>query len=93
VNVFPKEGKVPGRRWVLLVLAAIVGFVGSGVLKSPAAILTVLAALFVTVFVIALAFSMLTEPSPLEPESDEAVARQVFTEAPQVQQEALYGSP
>lgn len=77
---------------MLLVLAAAIGFVGSGVARSPAAILTVLAALFVAVFVIALAFSMLTEPSPLEPELEDVVNRPAYSEARQVQHEAVYGS-
>jgi uncharacterized membrane protein YfcA len=93
VSVLPKESGTSGRRWILLVPAAVIGFVGSGAMRSPAAILTVLAALFLGVFVIALAYSMLTEPSPIEPEDLETVGRQAYAEAPQVQQEALYGSP
>jgi uncharacterized membrane protein YtjA (UPF0391 family) len=92
VSVLPREGESSGRRLILLLVAAVVGFVGSGAARSPAAILTVLAALFVAVFVIALAYSMLTEPSPLEPEVEALASRPAYTEAPQVQHEAVYGS-
>lgn len=81
------------RRWVALGVAALAGFVASGATLSPAAMVTLLAILFVAVFLVALAISMLTEPSPLERESGEASAGTAYSEARPVQQEAIYGSP
>lgn len=94
MSVLPKEGGVPGgRRWLALLLAGIAGFIGTSGATSPATVLTILAVLFVAVFLIALAYSMLTEPSPIEPAIDEGTHRQGYPETPQVQHEAVYGSP
>ena len=71
----------------------VVGFVGSGTALSPAAIVTILAVLFVAVFLVALAISMVTEPSPLEPEISEVGTGAAYAETPPVQREAAYGSP
>ena len=76
-----------------IILAAVVGFVGSGTALSPAAMVTILAVLFVAVFLVALAISMVTEPSPLEPEGIEAGPGPSYSEVPPVQGEAVYGSP
>ena len=80
------------RRWMAIVLAAVLGFVASGTALSPTAMVTILAVLFVAVFLLALAISMLTEPSPLEQESIEASTGTAYSEPPQVQREAAYGS-
>ena len=77
---------------MVLVLAALGGFVGSGGATSRVAIITVLLALFVAVFIIALGYSMVMDPNPFEPEFGSATIRQSYAEAPSVQQEAVYGS-
>lgn len=83
-------GVKPGRRVLALLLAAGIGFLGSGAALSPVAMITILAVLFIAVFLVALAISMLTEPSPLDPEQ-EAGTEQSYAEAG-VQREAAYGS-
>jgi|RhiMetdeSRZDD1v2_1073273.scaffolds.fasta_scaffold2540173_2 hypothetical protein len=81
------------RRWMAIILAAVAGFVGSGSALSPAALVTILAVLFVAVFLVALAISMVTEPSPLELERSEVSTGSGYAEASPVQGEAVYGSP
>ena len=90
------EGQAPGRRWLVLVLAGIAGFVGSGGGLTPGRIVTVLLSLFVAVFLVALALSLLMEPSPIEADllgESEPTNRKAYAgEVPKVQHEAAYGS-
>ena len=65
-TVTEKDGEVRGRRWLVLMLAGIAGFVGSGGALTPGKIVTVLLSLFVAVFLVALALSLLTEPVTAE---------------------------
>src|SRR5690349_20478892 len=65
-TVNEKDGEVRGRRWLVLPLAGIAGFVGSGGVLTPGRIVTVLLSLFVAVFLVALALSLLTEPVTAE---------------------------
>ena len=85
------KDRKPGRRWFVLVLAAFAGFMGSGGAMSGGAILTVLLGLFIAVFFIALAYSMVTEPSAFEPEL-EATGGFADNAAAPVASEAVYGS-
>src|SRR6185369_4747569 len=48
-----KDGETRGRRWLVLMLAGIAGFVGSGGALTPGKIVTVLLSLFVAVFLVA----------------------------------------
>jgi hypothetical protein len=81
----------PRRRWFVLVLAAVAGFMGSGGAISGGTIVTVLVGLFVAVFFIALAYSMVTEPSAFEPELG-ATGSYADNAAAPVATEAVYGS-
>ena len=81
----------PRRRWFVLVLAAVAGFMGSGGAISGGAIATVLVGLFIAVFFIALAYSMVTEPSAFEPELEATGGYPDNATAP-VAGEAAYGS-
>ena len=79
-----------GRRWFVLVLAAIAGFMGSGGAMTSGAIIPVLLGLFIAVFFIVLAYSMVTEPSPFEPELEPE--RYSDSAAAPVAGEAVYGN-
>ena len=61
-----KDGETRSRRWLVLMLAGIAGFVGSGGALTPGKIMTVLLSLFVAVFLVVLALSLLTEPVTAE---------------------------
>jgi uncharacterized membrane protein YtjA (UPF0391 family) len=88
-----KPGGRPGRRWKLLLLAAAVGFVGrGGIAAKPAAMLGVLLALFVLVFLVALAISMLSDPAEIEPVPESGSLRPSYPESVQVSHEAAFGS-
>jgi uncharacterized membrane protein YtjA (UPF0391 family) len=79
---------------MFLVLAAVAGFVGRGELSaSPAAIIRILLVLFVVVFVVTLAFSVLSESSMNEPAADAAGIRPALPEPQQGNHEAVFGSP
>ena len=84
--------KFLGKRWLVLALAAIAGFVGSGVAMSSATILRIFVALFFAVFLLALAFSILMEPAPVEPLFEPEERGPSYVESPQVGHEAVYGS-
>src|SRR5262245_55991361 len=92
-SVLPKEVKKSGRRWFVLALAALAGFMGSGGAMSGGAIITVLVGLFIAVFLLALAYSMVTEPSAFDPDAyvrDIPRYSDAVNGAPQG--EAVYGS-
>lgn len=61
-----RDGEARNRRWLVLLLAGIAGFVGSGGALTPGRIVTVLLSLFVAVFLVALALSLLMEPVTAE---------------------------
>lgn len=92
-----EESETHRRRWLVLVLAGVAGFMGSGVALTPARIVTVLLSLFVAVFLVALALSLLLEPVSAEPgllaESEPKPRKSYAGEVPQVQHEAAFGSP
>jgi uncharacterized membrane protein YtjA (UPF0391 family) len=88
-----KIGGPPARRWKLLLVAAAAGFVGRGGISArPATILGILLALFVLVFLVALAISMLSDPAAIEPVPETGSVRPYYPESVQVQHEAVYGS-
>jgi len=94
--VTEKDGEARGRRWLVLMLAGIAGFVGSGGALTPGKIVTVLLSLFVAVFLVALALSLLTEPVTAASGllAEESEPRNSYGgEVPQVPQEALFDSP
>lgn len=91
MTVLLKHG-TPGRGGKLLLLAAAVGFViGGGIPARPTAVLGVLLGLFVAVFVVALALSMLSDPAAIEPVPESGTPRASYPESRQVQHEAAYG--
>ena len=92
MSVHSKEGR-GRRRLKLLVLAAAIGFVGrGGISASPVTLLALLLALFVLVFFVALAVSMLGEVTS-DPGSEVAGLRSGFSDPAQVSNEAVLGSP
>jgi len=94
MSAIPKQGEHAGRRWKLLFLAGAVGFVGrGGVSAGPATVVMLLLALFVAVFIVALAFSMLHGSPAIEVAAEDADYRPAYSDPAPVQHEAVYGSP
>lgn len=94
MSVLPKGGGLSGPRWIVLILAAIAGFVGRGELMAgPATMVRYLIALFVAVFLFALAYSALSAPAPSEFLTDSGGERNPLPESQPVTHEAVLESP
>ena len=81
------------RRGLVFVLAAVAGFLGrDGLASTPAGMTRFLVALFVTVFLLSLLFSVLQDRFAI-PSGGEPEAAGDYPEGQQVSHEAVYSSP
>lgn len=85
-----KQGEHAGRRWKLLALAGAAGFVGrGGITAGPGTMVMLLLALFVAVFLGALAVSVLRGSPPIDAAAEAGRLRPTYPDPPQVQNEAV----
>lgn len=85
---------MPGRHRMLFGLAAIAGFIGRDAIAADlVGLVTSLAAVFVSVFLVVLAITAIRGPAPGLPMVGPGPVRSGYPDTPQGNHEALYGNP